>query len=344
MNRMMQGAIRHVDKRGGVESDLAREVLAQLGDETGPIPPFTVHRPHPEVLAAVWTMGRETWLAGPVPRLPREAVAAGVSRANRCPFCVEAHTMTMRVAGQRGDADVLRQGRELDALDEDVRPYVAWGAASLDPGSAELAAPPFGEEQAPWFVGTAVAFHYINRVVNVLLKESGVPAVFRPLGAISDRVADRMVGEPMLALRPEPGAALRFVPDGPLPDDCGWAAADPVVRQAVAGWTALFDEVGAAMLGGEGAGVVRDILAGWRGEAPELGKAWAEDAVAGLGEAEGAAARLTLLTALASFQVTDDDVAAFRAHRPSDRDLVGVVAFGAYAAARRIGSWLTPGS
>jgi hypothetical protein len=53
-----------------------------------------------------------------------------------------------------------------------------------------------------------------------------------------------------------------------------------------------------------------------------------------------APARLSLLTAFASYQLTDADVAAFRAQHASDAALVGAASWASYRAMRRISGWL----
>ncbi|MDX7594776.1 hypothetical protein SJ620_27085, partial [Citrobacter freundii] len=50
--------------------------------------------------------------------------------------------------------------------------------------------------------------------------------------------------------------------------------------------------------------------------------------------------RLALLTGLAPHQVTDDDVAAARSLLDTDAALVGALAWAAFTAARRIGTWI----
>lgn len=99
LTRMMARSVRHVEPLVQPASPRAAEVYAQMRDETGLLPPFLCQAAQPEVLAAAWVAAREAWSAGPVGRLEREAVAAGVSNADRCPFCVEAHTMTSRAGG-----------------------------------------------------------------------------------------------------------------------------------------------------------------------------------------------------------------------------------------------------
>jgi hypothetical protein len=53
-------------------------------------------------------------------------------------------------------------------------------------------------------------------------------------------------------------------------------------------------------------------------------------------------AAFALLTALASYQMDDSIVASFRRLRPKDDEMVSAAAWAAFAAARRVGSWLAP--
>jgi hypothetical protein len=56
------------------------------------------------------------------------------------------------------------------------------------------------------------------------------------------------------------------------------------------------------------------------------------------------AARLALLTALASHQVDASVVAAFRHQAPTDHELLALLSWSSWVAALRVGSWLAPAS
>ncbi len=326
LNRLMAAAVRQVDPVIKPPDGLVAEVYAQMGDECGLLPPFICQAAAPEVLAASWTASREAWLAGPVGRLEREVIAAGVSRANRCPFCVEAHSMTQRVA----DHDV--------AGDEHLGAIAAWAEASSSPEGVPPS--PFPPEHIPWMVGTAVSFHYVNRVVNVLLEESGVPGPMRRLGRTADLVADRLVGKPMLRLNPEPGRSLTLLPETPLPGDLEWAATDKYVAGAFARADPAFARAAEKVYADDVRELIAERVSTWDGSAPGVSRAWVDAAVADLPAGQRPQATLGLLSALASYQIDDGTVAAFRRDRPADRDLVVAVAWPAWLAAKKIGSWL----
>src|SRR5207237_2164674 len=98
----------------------------------------------------------------------KEAIATAISRINDCPFCVGAHAFLANVAGSKDDGEVLATGAPTGIADRYRRDLAQWAAATRRPGDELLQRVPFSEAEAPEVIGTAVGFHYINRVVEVL--------------------------------------------------------------------------------------------------------------------------------------------------------------------------------
>ena len=94
---------------------LVAEVYAQARREFGLLPPIPLHSPVPRLLAGAWCVLRETLVAGQVARPVKEALAAEISRLNRCPYCIDAHTLMLEAAGERDAAQALA-GRKPGAL------------------------------------------------------------------------------------------------------------------------------------------------------------------------------------------------------------------------------------
>jgi AhpD family alkylhydroperoxidase len=146
--------------------------------------PLVLHSPSPALLAGAWSVLRETLLVGQVPRGLKESVASTVSAINRCPYCVDVHTMLARAAGYRDAAsavdDVDAGGgfddRQLATLPRAGGPrlpeVLRWAAATRSPGAEILRTPPFTAREAPEIIGVAVTFHYINRIVSATLPET----------------------------------------------------------------------------------------------------------------------------------------------------------------------------
>jgi AhpD family alkylhydroperoxidase len=337
--RGTQRQIRHVP---AVPPDAARgqvaRVYAQLERDFGMLaPPVALHAPAPGPLAACWMMLRETLVAsGAADRTVKEVVAAAVSRANACPYCVEVHgTVLHGLAGGRLAAAVM-DGR-LEAIgDARLRAVAAWAGGSGTPAPPDGPAGP----RAARLVGVAVTFHYLNRMVNVFLPDSplppGLPAVVR--GGLR-RVAGRL-------LRPgprPPGASLDLLPAAPLPEDLSWAAADPDVAGAFARAAAAIEAAGRRSVPATARTLVLDALAGRAGRSPGLGRGWAEEAVSGLPDRDRPAGLLALLTALASYQVGPSVLDGFRRAGADDAALVELTSWAAMAAARRAGRLLGSG-
>lgn len=285
-------------------------------------PTFVVLSAAPEILTAAWALMRESLIAGAGSRTGKELAALGVSRANRCPFCVDAHTMLLHATGDHTLAERLARGERPE--NEQHARVLAWGEATRVPGATAGASYPFFPQHAPAYLGTALAFHFINRVVSALLTENLLPGNvqrFRAVRSLVGRSVARTVRRRAL-----PGASLPLLNEpGPGP---AWAAGT-AVGPAYAALRAA-TAPGADLLGWDELALVHDTLGAWDGSHPPL--AWG-----GLpARDEQPGARLALLAALAPYRITDEDVAAWRTPRHTDDELVCLVAYAAFAAVERI--------
>ena len=306
---------------------LVAEVYRQVEREFGMLaPPVALHSAAPDSLAASWLILRETLVAqGVTDRASKEAIATGVSEANNCPYCVDVHDMTLAAyTGAEGRSDPTA--------------LVAWARASASAQSA--GAPPFLPEEAPELIGVAVAFQYYNRMANVFLRDSPFPAhvpetakpqARRVLGGVLRRSADGSLS---------PGRSLHLLPAAEPPEDLAWARPNPVVTEAFARAYAATDAAGAASVPAAVRALVLDTLSTWDGLPPGLSRSWVDGPVATLPTAQRAVGRLTLLIALASYQVDQGIVDDFRRTAPEDGTLIEVASWASMAAARRISTWL----
>lgn len=119
-------------------------------------PPVALHAPVPSLLAAVWELLRSTLVVdGATTRAQREAVAAEVSRVNRCPYCVEVHD------GARSGLDAGRGESGGGHHGGGER----GGGESRD-----------STVEHPELVAVRSTFEYLNRMVTVFLPTSPLPA------------------------------------------------------------------------------------------------------------------------------------------------------------------------
>ncbi len=310
------GQIRHVRpvpprQATGAVADVYRQAERDFGLLA---PPVALHSPAPGALAAAWTMLRETLIAGgKADRATKETVAAAVSEANTCPYCVEVHTAALRSAPSG--------------------PVAAWAGASGT--RASTTRPPGDAALLPELLGVATTFQYLNRMVNVFLPASPLP------GGMPAAARERARGLLAKVMRPSagpaPGASAALLPAAPLPADLGWAAGSPTVSAAFAAAAPAVDAT--TVVPDAVRDLLHDHLAGWDGTPPGLSRAWVDDAVASLPATDRAAGRLALLTAVASYQVDDTVVAAYREDMPGDAPLVELTSWAALTTARHISTW-----
>lgn len=327
---LLKGPLKQIRHIAAVRQDEARglvaEVYTQARREFGVVaPPLALHSPAPETLAASWLLLRETLLAeGRVSRAAKEAVAAAVSRANDCPYCVEVHEAKLATLPRTGDH----------------APLADWAHHSGRPPATGGGPLPFDAAQAPEILGTAVTFHYLNRMVRLFLPDSPVPRAAPSAGRAP---VMRMVAR---AMRPDttttvtPGASLGLLPDAPLPAGLDWARSSPAVAGALARAVASVDAAAERWIPEAVRALLHSELAVHDGTAPGPSRAWLDTATAPLTAEHLPAARLALLIALNPHQVTDADIAEFRTAHPADRELVELASWAALTAAVRIGTRL----
>jgi len=325
---------------------LVADVYNQMGRDFEVVPPITVHSPMPEILAGVWGIVRESMVAGPVNRTDREAIAAAVSKINECPFCVEVHTMMLHGGTEHTLANRLLNGDLENLPSSRTGSIVEWALAGHSPDAEIIKSPPFSEEEAPEFIGTAVAFHYINRMVNIFLDDSPipVPSFLKWLKAPLGRLAGSLFGKRILGLSVEPGDSLRFLPDAPLPDEFSWAKSNPTVAGAFARFAAVIEEAGQTVVPVRVRELVQEHVDLWNGDDTGMSRQWVEDAVADLPDNEQASGRLALLAALASYQIDEQVIKEFRQHFPTDEQLISTASWASYVAARKVAGWLRASS
>ncbi|WNV84536.1 carboxymuconolactone decarboxylase family protein [Umezawaea sp. Da 62-37] len=311
-------------------SGLTASVYQQVEGDFGLLaPPVALHAVAPTVMAACWLMLRESLIVTDrVDRGTKEAVATAVSLCNRCPYCVDVHSMTLEAWGTTVPDD--------PESDHEVRLVADWARGTAKATTATIPAT-VPAAHVPELVGVVLTFHYVNRMVNVFLPDSPLPPGL-PEAARSRTL--RMLGRFMRgAAHPHhaPGTSLDLLPAARLPADLGWTRENPRVADAFARAAAAIDEAGARSAPESVRALLPRMLVDWDGEAPD--REVVIDAVAELPPADRPAGLIAVQTALTSSCLDLSAIAEFRGTRPDDRSLVELTSWASMSAARRIGEW-----
>lgn len=277
--------------------------------------PFVLHGSVPNLLAAAWTIVRETLFCGEASRGEKEVVAWAISDANQCPFCVGAHHAAVR-ASKTADT----------ALE-------AWARST---NTSDVMALPVSKNETE-FYGTAVAFHYLNRMVSVFLPEKMMP-VPDLMDGMTDRMASYMMGGMIKkGNQNQPGDSTAVQPtyDDSLSWSPAWADQQPHIRDGLRAWSGLIE--GTAMQHLD-TGLLTDLgnsIDDWNGGVDE-----AKINAAVQNSTNAAAAQLALSTVMRPWQVSAEMVHAARDGGLSEDDVLVLVAWAAQRAARRVGDWI----
>ena len=314
---------------------LVRRVLDQSAREFQVAPPVTIHMSDPLLMAGMWSATREAYVVNHKGRAMREAVAAAISTLNQCPYCVTVHTSLF--ASTSIDREDLQDPAKLSP---EIRAAYEWANTTLSPHGNRLEGPDIPPSDLAQIYGTAVVYHYLNRIVSVFLGETPValPGMKSTLGDKMMRASFTFFGKRFANLDPEPGQFI-LPDDAELPSEFSWAAANPSVAKGLAQFASAASSAGNEAVPDEVRALVVEHLGSWHGEQPPLSRNWLGDLVTPLASEHKPAARLALLTARASWQVDDRLISDFREYNPGDKALLQIVAWASFAASRRIASW-----
>ena len=315
------------------------EIYAQIKRDFGRVvEPFALHSPLPKLLAGAWMACRETELTGSVPRSLKEAVAAAISVLNHCPYCVDAHSIMLEAAGEHAVANSLNHARYSEIKDAEMRSVIQWALNTKKP-EMETRSLSLAPHEEPEVIGTAVFYHYINRMATVLLSETPLPSNNKWLKSQFKRIAGRMFARAVSRSKTA-GESLKFLPAATLPANLQWAEANPAIAQAFARFSAAIDEVGENAMPLRCRKHVEAFVGKWWGESISQNKQWIDHETKGFDESVKSMVQLAMLAAVASWQVDERRILMFRKYFPGERVLLSTLAWGSFTAAKRIGTWM----
>jgi len=315
-----------------------KQIYDQINRDFALAPPFTLHSAVPDLVAAVWSLERETMFHGIVPRGHKEAVVAAVAIINECPYCIDAHTLMMQASDESEAVKALSSngGRIADA---ELQRLVDWAKATRTPDAGILLNPPFSPEAAPEIIGAALAFHYINRMANIYLDDHMMSKMGVVSGLVRNLMASTVI-KAMLQRKIVPGASIEFLPEANPPEEFDWASQNEILSRTFAGVTTVINTHARKLFSEKVFDIVCDFIGGWNGEDMGMSRLWLNPVIRDLDEADAVATRLMLLAGLTSYQVTEADIKKFRRIYSDDAALVAATSWGVWTAVQRISTWL----
>jgi hypothetical protein len=307
---------------------------------------LTSHSKVPELMAGVWTGGRESILVSDrLDRTTKEAMTAVLSQVNECAYCGDMLISLVYGGGKNEVASRIFTPGQEQISDPIMRERLEWTQAAVTAGPEGVPEPPFTPEELPEAIGSLLAMSHINRVSHVLMDGSPVTAPFGLQGIKA--AALRMFGFELKTTteRPiVPGRALDLLPPAPLPQDMKWASPNPRIAAAMSRWAAVIKREASRVVSPEARELVSRRLQRWEGEQMPISRSWVDKEVEDLKGQDRAIARLALVVAKASYQVDDSLVYDVLGKDRDETRLIRVLAWAAFSAARRIAERIAGGA
>lgn len=286
----------------------------------------------PNLVAAIWTSGRETILVDDhLDRTTKEAICGVLSDLNDCPYCGDMLISLVDAGEQHDAASAIYASTPGSTRDLRLREQLAWVQAVGTSGQTEVPSCPFTDEELPEVLGSLMAMADINRFSHVVMDGSPVQL---PFGL--QRPALRLFGHELKATKRRsatPGRALGLLPPAKLPADLAWAAPNPRIADAIARWTATVERETAGVISAAVRDCVEESLRGWKNERMPLSRSWVDAELTGLTGEDRAIARLAILLAKAPHQVSRDIVEELVTD--DEARFVRILAWASFVGARR---------
>lgn len=317
---------------------LTREVYQMITEDFFRNGSLTSRSKEPELMAAIWTAGRESMLVpDQVDRTTKDALCAVLSQINDCPYCGDMLISLVYAGGASEEARNILREEKLDHVDKQLHQRLEWVKAIVGSCDAPIPHTPFNKAQLPEVIATIMAMSDINRYSHVVMDGSPVKVPFG-LQAVKDWALKAFSVElrPTRGLTIEPGRALPLLPAAQLPDDMQWAAGNQRVADAMARYAATVERVAAPAVPAEVQRVVNQSLANWRGEQMPLYSSWADNDIAGLQGANRAIAKLAIVLAKAPYRVTDRMANDVLGGVRDEAEFVRILAWTTFTASRRL--------
>lgn len=290
----------------------------------------------PNLLAAIWSIGRETILVSDqLDRTTKEALTATLSSINGCPYCGDMLVSLVHAGDQHDDALHILDETEEQISDPLLRERLLWVRAVATPGAEQPTHTPFTGAELPEAIGSLMAMSDINRFSHVVMDGSPVKAPFG-LQAIKSAALRLFGGELRINHKQplSPGRTSHLLPDAPLPEDMQWAKPNPRIAKTVAKWAAAVEKESDVVVSNRVKQLVNANLSNWSGELMPMSRSWVEHELEDLTGNERAIAKLALVLAKAGYQIDDKMIQEVLGKEKNIARFVRILAWSSFTAAR----------
>ncbi len=312
---------------------LTRRVFDMIAEDFFVNGSLSSHSQVPELFAGTWLGGREIVLvADRLDRKTKEAMGATLSYISDCPTVRDMLVSLVHGSGDHASANRILRNEEEAITDPILRERLTWIRRWVTEGSAGNIAAPFTSEEMPEAIGTLFVLNYVNRFSHVVMDGS-------PVGEMFKNTSLRLFGHELRETterRIAPGRGLDLLPESPPPADLDWALPNPRIADALTRWGAAVEREAENVISQEVRQRVERSLANWEGERMPISRSWVEAELEDLEGSDRDVARLILVVAKSSWQFDDSLVEAVTHSRNDEKNLIRILAFAAYSAARRL--------
>lgn len=317
-------------------SGLTKDVYDMIREDFFKNGSLTSRSKAPELMAAIWTAGREAMLVEDrVDRTEKDAICAVLSQINDCPYCEDMLVSLVHAGGEHDAASDIFAQNDLADTEREMRRKLEWVRAVATPGGHEIPPAPYRHDQLPEVFGTLLAMSDINRFSHVVMEDSPVNA---PLGLQAIKaLALRFFGNELETTRRialEHGRSLPLLPPAELPADMEWARPNARVADALARYAAAVERAAEGVVTPKVRRAVEASLDDWRGERMPISRSWVNTDIQALEGSDRAVAKLALVLAKAPYQVDEAMAEAVLREAGDESRFIRILAWASFMGAR----------
>lgn len=318
-----------------------KEVYKQLKKEMGDVvEPISMHALIPELLKSNWRVLREALVVeDKVKRKYKEAVASAISSLNDCPYCVDAHTIMMIGLNDKQTAKAIDK-QDLNLVqDPRAKELLEWAYNSKYFHSENIVNPPFSKAEAPEIIGTAVFFHYLNRMVTVFLGETILPLNISFLKGIMKKMAAMMFSK-VLNEEKQPGKVTENPDMSQFGNPFYWSKNTPRIENALSSFYVVAHQIGEKYIPEQVFNFMIEEIAEWEGS-EYVKSSDLEMKLSQVDEENSSLAKMLYLVSFAPYRITEKQINELRKeYSLSDEAILGMFSWASFMTASKIGKEL----